>query len=158
MRIRTAAIVLFTAGVLAGCYSRQPLRTELPAPNTRIVATVTDTGSVLLGNDLGPGVVEIEGLVSAATAQQWTLHMVRVEHRDGRNVSWNRELVTVPRAALTSLQTVELDRTRSWIAAGGLVVGSILLARAFGLQWGGDEDPRQPPGPPPVELIGPGRR
>jgi hypothetical protein len=158
MKINKVAAVLLSAGLLVGCHSRQPLRTETPAPLARIVATVTDTGSVLMGNALGPGAVEVEAMVSAATPEEWALHLIRVEHRDGRQVNWNRELVVFPRAALTGTQVVELDRTRSWIAAGGIVVGTFLLARAFGLMFGGDEDQRGPPGPPPVEVIGGGRR
>jgi hypothetical protein len=159
MKLNTLAAVLLSAGLLAGCYSRQPLRTATPEPLTRIVATVTDTGAVLMGNAVGPGAVEVEALVRSATPDEWGLHLIRLEHRDGRQVTWNRELVTFPRAALSNVQVVELDRTRSWIAAGGIVVGAILAARAFGLIFGGDDEGRDPPGgPPPVELIGGGRR
>jgi hypothetical protein len=158
MRIRRAVVLLLAAGLLPGCYTRQPLQSGAPAPRDRIVAVVNDTGTVLLGNDLGPGVVEIEGVVSTATAEQWTVHMLRVEHRDGRQVSWNRELVTIPRSALSSPQVVILDRTRSWLAAGGVIVGAVALARVFGLSFGSDEDSRGPGGPPPVELIGGSRR
>jgi hypothetical protein len=153
MRLGTASAVLLGASLLAGCYSRQALHTAAPEPWTRIVATVTDTGAVLVGHAVGAGAVEVEALVSSATADEWLLHLLRVEHRDGRQVTWNRELVTFPRAALASPEVVQLDRTRSWIAAGGIVVGSILLGRAFGLMFGGDEAPRGPTTPPPVEMI-----
>jgi len=157
MKTATALCPLLCCLVLGACYSRQPLETPLPTPDTRIVATLTDAGAAALGESLGAGAVEVEGVVRTATDSVWALHMLRVEHRAGQNYSWNRELVSFPREALTNPQVVRLDHTRSWLAAGGAVVGTFLLARAFNVFGAGEED-RDGGGMPPPHSILPGRR
>ena len=130
--------------VAASCYKQVPLNTTHPAPTTRIVATLTDSGIVAMGNALGPGATEVEGVVSNATDSQWTLQLIRVEHRDGRSITWNREPVPFLRTLLANPMMVTVDRKRSWLAAGGIVIGAFLIAKSFNV-IGGDE------GSPPVD-------
>jgi hypothetical protein len=152
--MRIAVIPLAFSLLLGGCYTRQPLSTLPPPPNTRIVATLTDQGTLAMGNNLGPGAMEVEGVVSAATDTAWTLQMLRVEHRDGRTVPWSRELVSFPRAAVTNPFVVVLDKRRSWLAAGGTIIGALILGRAFNV-LGSDGGERNGDGTPPVQSIGP---
>lgn len=157
MKTMRLVAALIPCLLLGACYKRQPLATATPAPSTRIVAELTDTGTVVMGNSIGPGALEVEGVVSRATEAEWTLYVLRVDHRDGRSIAWNRELVSFPRAALSSPSVVVLDTRRSWLAAGATVAGAFLLARAFQL-LGADDDDRDGGGPPPQELIVAGRR
>ncbi|CAN5613201.1 hypothetical protein BH23GEM9_BH23GEM9_34290 [soil metagenome] len=156
--MRNAVLPLIFCVLFGACYSRQPLESAAPAPSTRIVATLTDEGTVAMGNSLGPGASEIEGVVSTATDTIWTLHMVRVMHHDGRSVPWSRESVSIPRNVMRNPTVVVLDKRRSWMVAGAAVAGTILLARAFNV-FGFIEDDRGGELPPPAESIIPaGRR
>src|SRR5207237_1264492 len=94
----------------SGCYTRGPLTTAVPAPGTRIVAQVTDSGVVALSNALGAGPVEVEGLVAAADDRSWDLQLVRVDYRGGASVLWNRDRVSFPRATLAPATQMRLDR------------------------------------------------
>lgn len=142
---------------MTACYTQRPLTTPAPAPTTRIVATVTDSGTVAMSNAIGSGAVAVEGIVAAANGNAWDLLLVRVDHRDGRSILWNRERVSFPSYALADPTERTLDKRRSWLAAGVVVLGAFLAARAFSL-IGGDEVPDD--NPIPQEIIVPvgGRR
>lgn len=142
---------------LAACYTQRELRQPVPAPTMRIVAELTDQGTAGLGDAIGPGAVEVEGIVGSADADAWNLHLLRVDHRDGRSIPWNRELVNFPRSSLTKVMEKRLDKTRSWIAAGAITAGAIIAARLFNLIGAGEGTGGEPT---PQEIIIPagGRR
>jgi len=104
----------------------------VPPPATRIIAEVTDTGTVVMGNAIGPGATEVEGIVAAADASTMKLYVLRVDQRGGISTLWNRELVTFPRNALTNVSEKRLDKKKSWVAAGTIAAVAIIAARAFG--------------------------
>jgi hypothetical protein len=128
------------ASFLNGCYAQAPLTAPAPDPGMRITAQVTDTGAVAMGNAIGPGAVEVEGVVAAADSATWRLHLVRVQQRGGVSTAWNREVVAFPRNALTGARVKRLDKTRSWIAAGLVTAAAAAIALLFGpgLVGGGD--------------------
>jgi hypothetical protein len=120
------------SATLGGCYRQHPLTAPVPAVGTQIVAQLTDTGTVMMGNQLGPGVTEVEGVVSAADATNWRLLMLRVDQRGVGSTIWSREPVTFPRPALTRVTERQLDKSRSWMVAGIIAATAIIAARAFG--------------------------
>jgi hypothetical protein len=132
----------------SACYTQRPLDTAVPAPATRIVADLTDSGTAALGDLIGPGALEMEAVVAQTSVDAWSLQLLRVEHRDGRSIAWNRELVQVPRSALDHVMERRLDRTKSWIAAGAVVTGAFIVARMFQLigaeeSAGGEPTPQE---------------
>ena len=72
--------------------------------------------------------------------------MLRVDHRGGTSVVWNREPVTFPRDALTNVTERTLDKKRSWLTAGLITASAVLVGGLFGVITGG-EDSGQPPEP-----------
>src|SRR4051812_27145054 len=52
-------VVLCLAPLLAACYMERPLTTPVPQSATRIVAALTDTGSLELAKVLGQGAREV---------------------------------------------------------------------------------------------------
>jgi hypothetical protein len=147
---RSVALGLMVS--LAGCYTQRPLALAVPAPATRIVATVTDEGVVAMSNAIGPGSTEVEGIVVSANAETWTLQMLRVNHRGGQSVIWNREEVAFPRAALANVTERRLDKKRSWMTAGLITASALLVGGLFGVITGGEggEEP-----PIPTENVVP---
>jgi len=138
MKLRDHATAALACLAAAGCYKQVPLETLTPSPATRVVAELTDSGVVAMGNALGPGAMEVEGVVSAASEAQWTLQLIRVDHRGGQSVMWNREPVAFARTLLANPMTVKLDRTRSWLAAAGIVAGAVIIAKSFNFFGGAD--------------------
>jgi hypothetical protein len=143
--MRDAKVVLLVfCAVLGGCYTRRPLETVPPQPNTRVVALLTDSGTVAMSNAIGAGAQEVEGVVARANETEWTFAMMRVDHRDGRSIPWNRELVTFPATTLTKPVVVALNKKKSWIAAAGITIGAYLVANAFGVINSGEDKPIEP--------------
>jgi hypothetical protein len=142
---RRTAVVLFVASSVA-CYTQTPIDTYPPPANTRIEAQVTDSGVVAMGNALGPGAAEVQGIVVSTTTDSLSLQMLRVDHRGGNSVEWNREVVKFPRYALMRTTETRLDKKRSWMAVAGIGLGAFLVSRAF-RAYGADEPPddEQPP-------------
>lgn len=146
--VRRAVATAMLLSFFTACYVQQPIGVSVPTPATRIIALVTDTGSVAMANTIGAAAVEVEGVVADADATTWKLQMVRVDHRGGNSSRWNRETVTFPRYALTNVRETRLDKKRSWLAAGivtGLVVALTVLFGAVISGSTGDGEP-----PPPV--------
>jgi len=133
--------------LVAGCYSEIPLTTPTPAPGTRIVAQVSDSGIAALSNALGAGPIEVEGEIAATQPDSWSLRMVRVDYRGGTSVLWNRELVSVPRSMLVQPIERRFSKRKSWFTAGLLTATALLAARIVGV-IGPGENPDKPPPPP----------
>ena len=137
--VRAAAAALAVGMPVTACYTQHPLTTPVPVLGTQIVAQLTDTGTVLMANQLGPGVTEVEGVVSEADGSNWKLLMTRVEQRGVGSTFWNREAVTFPRFALTRVTQRQFDRKRSWLIAGLIATTAILAGHSFGaFSFGGD--------------------
>jgi hypothetical protein len=151
-RLRPLALALLITA--SACYVERPIASSVPTPETRVVATVTDSGTVAMANLIGAGATGVEGLIAAADASKWEILLLEVTHRDGRAVRWNRERVVFPRSALSEPRERTLDRTRSWLAAGAIVVGAALAAGVFEVVGGGDEG--TPPPIPPAQILRPG--
>jgi hypothetical protein len=113
---------------------------------------VTDTGVVAMGNLIGGSAEEVEGIVVETTPSVYKLSMLRVEQRGGVSVDWSREVVEFPRSSLSGLTTKSLDKTKSWMVAGGIAVGAILAAQAF-KALGADEPGGGEPTPQTIILL-----
>jgi hypothetical protein len=149
--VRVCRAPTLAVSLLAACYSQVPLTMTTPTAATRIIAVVTDSGTVAMANAIGPGAQEIEGIVSSADPQAWSLSLLRVDHRGGTSVFWNRELVTFPRYTLTNPTVKRLDKTRSWMAGTLIAAGAFLAAKAFS-NIGADNNVIVNPPPPAIRL------
>ena len=138
---RGVALGLMTS--LGACYAQRPLALPVPAAATRVVATVTDSGIVAMTSAIGPGATEVEGVVVLANANNWTLAMLRVEHRGRRSVMWNGERVTFPRDALTNVTERTFDKKRSLLTAGVITASVVLIGGLLGAITGGGDEGEQ---------------
>ncbi len=151
MMYRATSLLVVLAVCSAGCYMEKPLTTLPPPPATRIAATLTDSGTVAMSNAIGAGATRVEGVVTTASDDVWVLQMLRVDHRDGRTIDWNREPVSFVPNLLVQPTVRTLDKRRSWLAAGGILVGAFVAAQIFDL-IGSPEDDRDTT-PPPQSVI-----
>jgi hypothetical protein len=143
--MRLTAVLLLP--LLAACYMQSPLTSPTPTPEMRIVAQVTDTGVLEMGQLIGPGATEVEGVVANANAAAWDLRMLRVDYRGGSSVLWKGELVHFPRSALSQATERRFSRGRSWILAGAITSVALLAGKFLGFIGGGDNPPTTPPPP-----------
>jgi hypothetical protein len=129
------------------CYVQRPLSNPTPETSTRIIAQITDTGSVAMASAIGPGARMVEGVVVRAEPTAWDMEVIRVDYRGGGSQLWNRERVTFPRYALTNASERAFNRKRSWIIGLAITGTAILAARLFGvIGFGGG--PGDEPGNP----------
>ena len=142
---RSLLLILLTCATSA-CYTREPLQTLPPPVGVHVVAQLTDSGTVAMGNAIGNGALEVEGIVTSATESSWSLAMLRVQQRGERTIEWNHEPVTFPSTYLARPVVVTLDKKKSWLAAGGITVGALVLARAFNF-IGADDSKDDTPAP-----------
>jgi hypothetical protein len=146
-------MALASALAATACYVERPLGTSVPAPDTRVVAQVTDEGTVAMANLIGGGATAVEGVVASADGSSWELSLLKVRNREG-TVTWNRERVIFPRAVLTNARERSLDTTRSWIAAGAVLAGALLAGVLFDVVGGGGDETPDPI--PPAMILRPG--
>lgn len=150
--LRTLISIAVVTVSLSGCYSQIPVTSFPPPPAAHIIADVTDSGVVAMGRAIGPSAKSVEGIVQSATSDSVTLQMLRVDHRVGSDVVWNREPVSFPSYALTNSAVSRFDGKRSVLAAVGIGLGAFLAARAF-QSLGADEPVDQTPNPAAILLI-----
>ena len=116
----------------SGCYQSVPLASSPPPSGTRVMASLTQQGSAEMAPVIGAGASGVEGVVIRAEAAQWDLSMLRVEQVAGTDVVWNREVVTFPAGALGTVVERRFNQRRSFLTAGLITAGALLLARVFG--------------------------
>ena len=145
---RGVSLLLLGAFALQGCYSVSAVDPAGPQPGTRVVASLTPDGSQQLASQVGPRVIAVEGVLDEATAERLSLRVVRTEASNQVSTYWNQEEVTIPRPAIAQLRQRRLDRTRSYLVAGAIVGGALLIATLFGGVFDGDS-PVDPIPPPP---------
>jgi hypothetical protein len=133
---------------VSACFTEIPVGLTVPAPESHVIARLTDVGSVTLAPLIGPGATLIEGIVATATDSTWQLHMVRVDYLGGSSSPWNRELVTFPRSALTGVTQKTLNKKKSWVVGGAAMVGALLLERLLNGAFANSGDPKGPTEPP----------
>lgn len=147
---RAVSVCLLASFVLSACYRTSPLPSPQPEPGTRIVAELTRQGSVEMAPTIGSGVHAVEGIAAGARDGGLDISLLRVIQNGGTGVQWNREVVRFPTTALSSVGERRLDRTRTYVAAGGLTVLAVVLGRIFASSiFEGSGDDGQPP--PPVQ-------
>ena len=138
-----AAVCTLLAVTTTACYVNRPLTTALPSPGQRVYVRLTDQGSIDLARDSGPQMIAIEGTVANAADGEIALRVTRTEQRNGVDVSWAQEPVTVPRSAIASIQERTLDKRKSWLFAaglGGLAIAVAILIGTGALSGVGGED------------------
>lgn len=131
-------VLAVTSITLAGCYRLTPIDGTSPPSGIDVRLGLSDEGSVRLAPLIGPRISAIDGRVLSPEDTAIVLAVQAVVSQGGRTMAWSQERLSVPRSAVVTVRTRQLDRKRTWIAAGLAVVGAIALGEAFGLGTGFD--------------------
>jgi hypothetical protein len=150
--------VAVMAGVLPaaiGCYSYTPLETSSGiSAGEHIAVEITDRGRAALGDRIGAGVVRLEGTVTSTDSQNVVMNVWRVAQIGGVSSKWSGESVQFSRDFMATVESRNLNRGRTYLVAGGVAVGLVLVIKSaslFGDFFGGT-DPL--PDPPPTSNRG----
>lgn len=109
------------------CYTYQPLPSPEPDVGTRVSVQLTDAGSRVLWNQIGPNVLHVEGDVMKADSTALRLSVRQVENIGGVPTNWNGEGVAVPREVIAGMQQ------RRFSMGGTVLMGGIAAAALYAL-------------------------
>ena len=122
-RLAAASLIL-----LGGCYGYYPPGTLAPVGKS-VEVTLSDSGSFALARQIGPSAAAINGRLTSDSASALILSVTGVRQRDGNEVNWKGERVSVPRPLVIKLEERRFSRARTTLFAGSVVVG-LLVARS----------------------------
>lgn len=127
--MRATAMILVL--LVPGCYRYQPLETPTPAAGTRVVADLTNAGTLELASQIGPGIASLRGAVVECDQEALLIALSSVLGRNEQETFWSGEQVRIPRTAVARVQQRRFALGKSFLF-GGTVVGGLLAAvRAF---------------------------
>jgi hypothetical protein len=121
--------VLLAAG---GCYGYYPLATAAAPVGREVQLTLTDSGSFLLGRQIGSGVEAVSGRVNGDSAGAILLSVTSTRKRDGVEVGWKGERLAIQRALIAQASERRFSRARTALFGGALAVTLYALREAFG--------------------------
>jgi hypothetical protein len=131
------AAVLIAAWLTVGCYSYRPLTTPTVEPRTSVAATLTDAGALELGPYIGFDAFIVRGRYVSADERGLVLSVTSVETKGGDWHPWGGESVTLPPAAIASLEVRRLAKGRTVLLAGVGMAGLTATTLAFVLTGSG---------------------
>jgi hypothetical protein len=115
----------------AACYGYYPPSTPAPVGKT-VELTLTDSGSFALARQIGPSAAAINGRLTSDSANAIILAVTGVRQRDGNEVDWRGERVSVPRPLVVKLEERRFSRGRTTLFVGSVVVGLLVARSALG--------------------------
>ena len=112
--------------LLGGCYGYYAAPNANPVVGRRVQLSLSDSGSVMLAAQLGPGSNAVEGRLVSDSANLFLMSVVGVQRRDGNSAEWKGESVAIPRPFVTQVA----ERRFSWgrTALTTVITGAALVA------------------------------
>jgi len=116
-----------------------PVEVNRVQPGTKMRVTLTDAGADSLARYLGPGVQRVDGKLISSTDSSVALSVSSVAMRSGQEQYWKGESISIPRYALATVQQRKINKPRSLLLGGALVVAlaSLRLSGVVGENGGG---------------------
>jgi len=116
---------------LGGCYGYYPPETPTPVGKS-VEVTLSDSGSFALARQIGPSAAAINGRLTSDSASALILAVTGVRQRDGNEVDWKGERLSVPRPLVVKLEERRFSRGRTTLFVGSVVVGILVARQALG--------------------------
>jgi hypothetical protein len=135
--------------LLAGCHVYTPVTAPSPDLGQRYRFTLTDAGRAAIAERAGVGVLEIDGDLATATAEEFTIRVWGVRTIADGFSRWSGEAVALRREHLANVAQRQFSRGRTALAVGGVVAAVVTFAitrRLIGS--GADKDDDEKPEPP----------
>lgn len=145
-RERTAyvrSLRCFFVLLVGGCYSYHPLESPAPASGTRVAADLTDSGSVAMASQIGPGVTSVRGDVVESSPDGLLLALIAVMGRNDQETLWSGEQVRIPRTTVARVEQRRFALGKTILFSGAVMGGLYAVVKAF---TGGDAGGGSPGG------------
>jgi hypothetical protein len=146
MRHRLGACFVAAASALtgAGCYGYVPVEPATPEPGTQIRADVSQAAADRLIPTLGPGVIQLRGMV--VEQQPDRLSMVVDVYSTARSgdLSGDRAAIWLPFNDISAIEEKKLSTGRSVILGAGFIAGALTVTAIVansGRQLEDEDDP-----------------
>lgn len=130
---RIAAIVSVFALTTTSCYRLTPTEGGAPAVGREVVLELSERGGIELAPTLGAQLRSVTGRVSDYRDNVYRIAVMQTNSRTGVETLWRGEEASIRREFVLTVGERQLDKRRTWIAAGLSAVGVALAGRAFGL-------------------------
>ncbi|HJU75234.1 MAG TPA: hypothetical protein VJ717_15940 [Gemmatimonadaceae bacterium] len=145
---RPLAVLIGTLQLCTACYQYVPVQS---APvGSQVGLDINDDGRVALREQLGPGIVRLEGRVAEMAGDAVVVRASSVTQIGGRATPVDSVRVRVSQGHIDRMDERRLSRTRTWMVVGGAV--AIVAAFLIGGGIGG-KAPSPEPGEPPVNQY-----
>jgi hypothetical protein len=143
-------MLVFLSGVASGCYVYGPAPGDA-TPGTRVLLELNDRGRVGVGNNIGPTGGVVEGIVQSNSDSAYSLLVRRVEYMNGQSNAWNGERLIVPKEFVGNARERTFSPSRTWLAAGGLVLAAVAFISSRQLLGFGSGSKGSGGGPPKTQ-------
>jgi hypothetical protein len=129
-RILHATIVV--APLLAGgCYEYVPATPAAPAPGQFVRADVTDQAASRLTSLLGPGIIQVHGMVLRQEDAAVAILVDSYSTARNGDLSANNDPVLLPFQEIRALSVKQLSKKRSVIFGAAFIGGAVISAAVF---------------------------
>jgi hypothetical protein len=131
----------FAMVVQLGCHTFQPSYGVTPPVGQKVRVTLTDAGRALMSEQLGEAIEWVEGTLATADSTGLTMDVTLTRSLRGAYATWFSDRVVLPTRGVSQVQVRTFSKSRSWMLAGGIAVGLVVLSRVISLAVGGDGEP-----------------
>ncbi len=150
--MRSVARVCFALVLSGACYRYTPTPNAAPVSGDVVRFDLTTAGIGRMSSVLGRDAVAVEGSILAVDDTSYVMSVSGTRQRENQSkLSWAGERVVIPRSAVQSMERRSLDRKKTWLVAGLVVLGAIAakaVISGFEALAGGDDGSITPPPPP----------
>jgi hypothetical protein len=146
---RSVALVVGVLQLGTACYGYVPVQ-HSPSVGARVAIEVNDEGRVALREQLGPGVVRVEGRLAGLEGGDYIVDASTVTAIRGPALPLDTVRVRLNQRLIERVDERRLSRRRTWTVVGAAlaVVATFLATQGFGSRG---TPPEGPPGPPPID-------
>jgi hypothetical protein len=150
---RRVAIALGVLQLCTACYSFVPVVSS-PNVGAHVALEVNDEGRIALREQLGPGVLRLEGRLAAVDNTDLVLDASRVTQIRGLALPVDSMRVRLSQSFVARMDERRLSRTRTWLTVGGAIALVAAFIATDGFSGRGVQPDREPVGPPVNERRG----
>lgn len=128
--------------LLQGCYESTPLEQGTPPATQRVELVLNDKGRVAVQDKLGPRVDKVEGMVVSESESSYTMSVYHVSQLSGVGSTFSGQQVAIDKDGTTGFQLRRINKTRTVLLAGGVVVGVVaIFGKTLNIGGGGADTP-----------------
>ena len=141
------SIIACTLIATTACQSYSTVALRAVPVGADVQLSLTDSGGTAVASQIGVRAQQIEGKVIRADSSGLALVMSELTRSGGTTELGEGRTVSVPADAIVTVRVRSLSATRSLLAAGALMLGSLAVGRSLG---GGSGSSARGTGTPPT--------